>query len=198
MVQVGNGPREGSKGTEKEGGARGVLLQLRSLYPGQLSGFRRALHSTATSRSATRPPPCLRSGRPAPELQLSQPLARSSHAEAARWAGRGGASPAAWPRPRGPAPERPRPPRSSSEPGAAPFPPRPSFAPPLSAKRRGAHLVHRPSFGCLSEALHRIDPTLRLRLSELWGHGSDTPKVLQFLPNSHVGFLLAQHGLDRV
>lgn len=144
LAQLGKGPAGGLslKVPRRRRELWGVVLQLRSLYPGQLSGFRRALHSTATSHSAAPPPPCPLSGRQAQELK-SQPLARWSHAEAARWAGRGGTSPAAWPRPH----KTPPPPHSCSERGGAPPPPRPSLAPPLSAERRGVHLVHRPSLG---------------------------------------------------
>lgn len=138
----------------RKGESWGALLQLRSLYPGQLSGFRRAPHSTATSRSATPPPPWPLSGRQAQKLKQSQPLARLSHAEAARWPGRGGTPPAAWPRP----PQAPAPSALCANPAP------PIFAPPLSAKRRGVHLVHRPSLGLPLRGATADRPNIRLRL----------------------------------
>ena len=51
------------------------LLQLRSIYPVERSGCRRAPYSTATPRSETPPPPSRLASRQSPELKPRQPHA---------------------------------------------------------------------------------------------------------------------------
>lgn len=69
------------------------LLQLRSIYPVERSGCRRAPYSTATSRSETPPPPSHLASRQSPELKQRQP-----HAEEVPRTGRGVVSPGTAPR----------------------------------------------------------------------------------------------------
>lgn len=110
---------EGCSGTGTEGRElQENLLQLRSIYPAERSGCRRAPHSTATSHLETPPPPSDLASAETPELKQLQPAVLSRHTRRNRGGPEEAWSPRAPPRAREGAWLRP----TGRRPAKRPFP----------------------------------------------------------------------------
>ena len=166
------------------------LLQLRSIYPAERSGCRRAPHNTATSHSETPPRPSRLASRQSPELKQLQ-----LHAVKVRRAGRGVVSPDTAPRTQ----RRVAPPHRTSPPKrpfpellGAPAPPPSPHPATLAPPRHEAWPPSSPCSASFSNAQYLIGPALSKRVTPCVLLGCSRLQALH-----GVGFLHL-HNLGRV